>query len=103
MTVVVAVALLLSGFGSVWFPLTVAVLVSVPGVVVVTTIVMLALAPFARLPRLQVTVPSLGFVVDRLQLPWVEETELKWTVAGKGSVTVTPVASRGPLLVAVSV
>src|SRR5436190_11781105 len=106
MTVVVAVALLLSGFGSVSFPTTVAVSVSVPGVVVVTTIVMLALAPFARFPRLQVTVPPLGkgFVVaDRVQLPWVEATELKWTLSGKGSVAVTPVASCGPVFVTVSV
>lgn len=104
-TLVVAVELLLSWFGSSSFPLTVAVLLSVPGVVVVTTIVTLALAPFARLPRLQVTVPSLGgdFDVERVQLPWVEETELKWTVAGKGSVTVTPVAGCGPLFVTVSV
>src|SRR5215831_15245258 len=65
MTVVVAVALLLSGFGSLSFPLTVAVLVSAPGVVVVTTIVMLALAPFARPPCLHVMVPPFGAVVDR--------------------------------------
>ena len=73
---------------------------------VVTTIVMLALAPFARFPRLQVTVPPLGkgFVVaDRVQLPWVEATELKWTLSGKGSVAVTPVASCGPVFVTVSV
>jgi len=73
MTVVVAVALLLSGFGSGSFPRTVAVLVSPPGLVVVTTIVILALAPFARLATLHVTVPSFGagfgFVLDRTQLP----------------------------------
>ena len=57
--------------------ITVAVLVSGPGVVVVTTIWTVALAPFASLPWLQVTVPSFGAVIDRLQLPWVEETELK--------------------------
>ena len=62
MTVVVEVALLLSGFGSVSFPATVAVLVSVPGVVVVTTILIVALVPFERLPRLQVMVPPLGEV-----------------------------------------
>jgi hypothetical protein len=100
--VVVAVALLLAGFGSVWSPLTLAVLVSVPGFVALTTMVMVALAPLERLPRLQVTVPSFGefFVaVERVQVPWVEDTELKCTVAGKASVTVTPVASCGPLLV----
>src|SRR2546430_2208580 len=106
MTVVVAVAVLLSGFGSVLFPLTVAVLVSVPGVVVVTTIVMLALVPFARSPRLQLTVPPFGaglVVVDRVQLPWLEATESKWTLSGNGSLTVTPVAFWGPLFVTVSV
>jgi hypothetical protein len=70
--VVVAVALLLLGFGSVSFPLTLAELVSIPGVVVVTTIVMVALAPFVSLPRLQVIVPPFGWgfvVVDRLHVP----------------------------------
>ena len=97
---------MLLGSGSVSFPFTFAVLVSGPGVVAVTTIVMLALAPFARLPTPQVTVPPLGrgfVVVDRVQLPWVVATELKWTLLGKGSVTVTPVASCGPLFVTVSV
>jgi hypothetical protein len=70
--VVVAVALLLLGSGPVSFPLTFAVLVSVPGVVVVTTIVMVALAPFASWPRLQVMVPRFGcgfVVVDRIHVP----------------------------------
>ena len=77
MTVVVAVALLLSRFGSFPLPLTVAVLVSVPGVVVVTTIVMLALAALARSPSLHVMVPPFGALVDRAQVPWLEATELK--------------------------
>jgi len=103
--VVVAVALLLSGFGSFSLAVTLAVLVSVPGVVVVTTVVMLALAPFARLPRLQVTVPSFGagFVVDRVQVPWAGVTELKWTLFGNGSMTVTPLAFSGPLFVTLTV
>jgi hypothetical protein len=82
------------------------VFVSVPGVVVVTTIVMLALAPFARLPTLQVTVPSLvgfGFIVERMQVPRVELTELKCRLSDSGSVTVTPVAFPGPLFVTRSV
>lgn len=101
----VAVALLLSAFGSLSFPLTLAVLVSVPGVVAVTLIVMLALAPFARLPKLHVTVPFLGFglVIDRVHVPWVEETELKRKVSGRGSVAVTPEAFCGPSFVTVSV
>src|SRR6266480_4129917 len=100
MTVVVAVALLLSGVGSVSFPLTVTVLVSVPGVVVVTTIVMLALVPFARSPRLQLTLPPFSarlLVVDRVLLPWLEATETKRMLLGNGSLTVTLVAFWGPL------
>ena len=55
----------------------VAVLVSVPGVVVVTTIVILALAALARSPSLHVMVPPFGALVDRAQVPWLEATELK--------------------------
>jgi hypothetical protein len=81
-------------------------LVSVPAVVGVTTIVIVALWPPARLPTLQLTVPFfvLGVVlVERVQLPCVVETESKWALAGRGSVTVTPVAVCPPLLVAVIV
>src|SRR5207302_4094879 len=57
-----------------------------------------------RFPRVQVMVPFFvfGFDVERLQLPLVDETESKWTLAGKGSVTVTPVASSGPPFATVS-
>src|SRR2546423_6589642 len=106
MTVVVAVALLLSGVRSVSFALTVAVLASVPGLVVVTTTVMLALVPFARSPKLQLTLPPFGagfVVVDRVQLPWLEATDTKWTLLGNGSLTVTLVAFWGPLFMTVSV
>ena len=71
-TVVVAVALLLPGFGSVSVAVTDAVFVSEPGVVGVTAIVMLALLPFASLPTRQVTVPPLGWgfvTVDRVHVP----------------------------------
>ena len=103
MTVVVAVALLLSGFGSVSFPLTVAVLVSVPGVVVVTTIVTLALVPFARSPRLQLIVPPFGaglLVVDRVQGPWLEATESKWALKAPDASRATTIDWAGePLAV----
>jgi hypothetical protein len=97
------VALLLFGLGSDSFPLTVAVFVSVPGVVVVTTTVMRALSPVASLPRLQLTVPPFGLEAERVQLPRVVATELNLTLLGSGSVTVTPTPSPGPLLVSVSV
>ena len=61
---VVVVAVLSVVSGSVSLPATDAVLVSVPVVAVaVTTIITVALAPLARVPRAQVTVP--------LQLPWL--------------------------------
>jgi hypothetical protein len=101
--VVVVVALLSRRFGSCSFADTVAVFVSVRGVVVVTVIWTLAVAPLPSLPTLQVTVPSFGVAVDRLQVPWLEETELKWRLLGKASLTVTPVALSGPLFVTRSV
>ena len=58
-------------------------------------IVSVAVAPEARLPMLQVTVP------EALVQP--EEADTKVTPPGRVSVTTTPVASDGPLLVAVSV
>jgi hypothetical protein len=59
--------------GSISFAVTLAMFVSVLGVVAVTTIVTVALVLFPRLPRLQLIVPSLGdgFDVDRLQTPWL--------------------------------
>lgn len=95
-TCVEVVALLLFVCGSAGEPLTLAELVSVPVTVGFTVIVTVALAPLARLPRVQVT------VVVPLQLPWVAEAETKVAVLGSGSVTVTPVAAAGPVLVTVS-
>jgi hypothetical protein len=100
-TVVVAVAL--SSVSCVTFAaVTLAVLLSVPGFVVVTTIVTVALPLAPRLPRLQVTVPSLE-ELGGVQVPCVADAELKWALAGSGSVTVTPVAVCPPVLEAVIV
>ena len=54
---------------------------------------MSALPPIPMLPMLQVTVPGTLWK----QVPCVAVAETKLTVAGSGSVTVTPVALDGPL------
>ena len=80
-------------------PFTVAVLVIVPAVAgAVTSMVIVALAPEARLPTEQVTVPE-----ALVQVPWLDDAETKVTPAGRVSVTVTPVAGLGPLFVATTV
>jgi hypothetical protein len=57
--VVVTDAVLLAVFGSGWSALTVAVFVIAPGFVgAITLMVIVALAPAARLPTVQVTVPE---------------------------------------------
>src|SRR5947207_2867959 len=95
-TEVVADAVLLAGFGSASLPLTVAELVMLPAVAgEVTVMVIVALAPEARLPTEQVTVPA------EFAHPVLAETKV--TPTGRVSVTVTPVAGLGPLLVAVTV
>src|SRR4030081_3869351 len=84
-TVVPADAELLPGFGSDSLPVTVAVLVTVPAVAgALAPMVNVALAPLARLPAVQVTVPAL------LVQPVLADTKV--TPEGMGSVTVTPVA-----------
>src|SRR5437763_915059 len=98
-TSVLAEAELLAGLGSVSLPLIVAVLETVPAVAgAVALIVIVALAALASEPTSQVTVPE-----ALVQMPWVAVAETKPTPAGRVSLTVTPVASLGPLLVAVSV
>jgi hypothetical protein len=97
-TVVVAEAELLAGLGSASLALTVAVLVTVPTVVGVALTVTVAAAPEESDPRLQVSVPE-----AKVQLPWVEDAELKPTPAGRASVTTTPVAAEGPLSLATTV
>jgi hypothetical protein len=59
-----------------------------------TTMVTVAVAPFASVPKLQVTP-----VFVRVQVPWVVETDPKPVVFGSVSDKVTPVACSGPLLV----
>src|SRR5438270_277811 len=89
---VTADARLLAVFGSGSLPLTVAVFVIGPAVAgVVTLMVIVALAPEARLPTEQVTVPE-----ALVQVPWLEVAETKVTPAGRVSVTVTPVAADVP-------
>src|SRR5229473_6172092 len=94
--VVVADAVLLAVFGSGSLPFTVAVLVMVPAVAgAVALMVIVALAPEARLPTEQVTVPE-----ALVQVPWLDVAEPKVTPLGRVSVTVTPVAGDGPLFLA---
>jgi hypothetical protein len=70
----------------------------VPNVLGVTTILIVAVAALANVPRLQV------IAVVPLQLPWVVSMGgVSVTPEGNVSVTVTPVAVLGPLLVTVIV
>src|SRR5882762_11974548 len=95
-TEVLADAELLAGVGSASLPETVAVLLIVPAVAgAVALIVNVALAPLARLPAVQVTVP------ETLVQPEVADTKV--TPAGRVSTTLTPVAGSGPLFLAVTV
>src|SRR6266480_2807393 len=97
LTSVLAEAELSAGFGSVSLPLIVAVFMSLPAVAgAVALIVIVAAAALAREPTSQVTVPE-----ALVQVPWEEVAETKPTPAGRVSLTVTPVAPSGPLLVAV--
>jgi hypothetical protein len=92
------VAVLLLELESVSFAVTLAELLIVPEVLGVTTIVTVAFAPSPMLPRLQVTVPP-----DSLHVPWLGMAEPKGTPVGSVSVSTTPVAVSGPMLVTVSV
>jgi hypothetical protein len=87
----VRVTVLLEVMMSASLPDTVAVFEIVPPIIAVATSVMVAVAFFARLPMLQVTVPSAS-----LQLPAVDDADTKDRPAGSGSITVTPVAGEGP-------
>jgi len=88
---VVSVSELLAMFGSGWPPLTRARLVIVPALPGRTTILTVALAAGARLPRLHVT------AVVPEQLPWLAVTERAVRPAGRSSTRVTPVAGLLPL------
>src|SRR6185369_3388482 len=94
---VLAPAVLLAGVGSVSLPVTLTVLDN-GKLVTVTLMVTMLLALGASVPRVQVTTPLLCAQVGVLGTD-----ETKVTPAGKVSVTVTPVAVDGPLLVAVMV
>src|SRR5262245_19289367 len=88
-TVVTAVAELLEDTGSDSLALTVAVLLTPPGAVSVTTIVTVATAFLASVPKLQDT------VFAPLHVPWVGVAETNVTPDSSVSVITTPVAVPG--------
>src|SRR6266446_3912693 len=96
-TVIVAEAVAFAGVGFVSFSVTLPVLVIEPSPVAVTARETEAVAPFARVPRVQV------IVVVPVQVPWLGVAETNMRPAGSTSVTVTPVELDGPLLVTVIV
>ena len=61
-----------------------------------TTIVTVAVAPFATVPRLQVTIRFVGWV--KLHVPWVAVALPNAVFLGSWSVTETPAAANGPPL-----
>ena len=65
-----------------------------PAARVLATIDSVALAPFARLPKLQLTAV--------VQLPWLGVADTRTMPTGSVSVKVTPVAAEGPLLMMVN-
>src|SRR3954471_6621061 len=69
--------------------------VTVPGVVALSTIVIVAVLPLARAPRLHEIV--------LLHEPWLGVAETNAAPAGTGSLTTTPVAGAGPLFLTVTV
>lgn len=89
--------MLFANVDSVSLPLTLAAFVNVPPVVGVTMTVIVATPPLARLPREQMAVPAPG-----VQVPWLGAAETKTTPEGSASVTETPEAGAGPLLVIVT-
>jgi hypothetical protein len=100
LTVVITVAVLLAGVGSVVRAATLAVFVIVPGVLgAVTTISTVAVAPLGKMPKLHVT------VLVPEQLPVLGVAESNVTPAGRTSVRVTPLVVAGmagvPLFVTV--
>jgi hypothetical protein len=94
---VVAVAELLAGLLSASEDDTVAVLVIVPAATGVTTMLTVAEAPPAIVPRLHVTVDVPA------QFPCEGVAEMKVIPAGRVSVRITPLAVEGPLLVTIRV
>lgn len=93
-TVTLAVAELFEGKGSVSFAETLAVLVKLPVAMALATIESVAAAPFAKLPKLQLTAV--------VQVPWLGVAETIVKPTGSASVKVTPVAGDGPPFVTVN-
>jgi hypothetical protein len=93
-TVTLAMAVLFEGKGSASSAETLAVLVKLPAAMALATIESVALAPFAKLPKLQLTAV--------VQVPWLGIAETTAKPAGSVSVKVIPVAVEGPLLVTVN-
>src|SRR5713226_8927690 len=89
-------AVAFAGVGFVSFSATLAVFVIRPRAVAVAVSVMEALAPLAKVPKLQVTVMVLAL---KVQVPWLAVAETNARPAGSTSVNVTPVELDGPLLV----
>ena len=98
-TLVITVAVLFAGVGSLVTAATVAVFVMLLHVLAVTTISIVAVAPLGKIPRSQVT------VLVPEQLPVLGVAETKVTPAGRTSLTVTPLVVAGmvgiPLFVTV--
>jgi hypothetical protein len=86
---------LFTGLGSPVALANCTLLLNVPVAVGLTTTVLVTLAPFARVPRLQVTLP-----LAKVQ-PAVVETKV--IPAGRVSVRVTAEAGFGPLFLAVTI
>src|SRR5262245_19516765 len=93
----IAVAVLLPGFGSKVAAVTVTVLLTWPAGGA-TTRGTVAVAPRARVPRLAVNTPPATPVV-----PWLDVAETNAAPAGSTSVSTTLTASLGPLLLTVIV
>src|SRR4051812_41313385 len=94
-TSVVAEALLFVGVRIGSSAVTLPPFETVPTVVALRVIVMVALRPLVRFPRLQLTVV--------LHVPWLDVAEIKVVPAGTGSLTTTLVAPLGPPFMTVNV
>jgi len=97
-TVVVALAELFAGVGSVTALVTLTDAFTVPLAVVVTITVAVTVATLAIVPMVQVIVPAAS-----VHVPCVAVPETNVTFAGTGTVAVTPVAGDGPAFVTVTV
>src|SRR2546425_8487723 len=93
-TSVLCVARLLVGSGSGSAAVTSALLLIVPSLVGLTTIKTDMCVPTGKLPILQVTTPRVSE-----QVPSPVVAEMKVTLGGRLSLSVTPLARTGPLLV----